>query len=86
MKRKLLTYGTAALFFIGASFITSCGNSQNSDNQEEHEHISDSDMEKDAVYACPMHHEITGNKGDNCTECGMPLEKLEEDHSNHNHE
>jgi hypothetical protein len=39
MKRKLVTFGTAVLFLIAASFITSCGNSQNAENQEEHEQM-----------------------------------------------
>ena len=26
------------------------------------------------LYACPMHPEITGKKGDKCSKCGMPLE------------
>lgn len=25
------------------------------------------------VYACPMHSEITGKKGDTCSKCGMEL-------------
>lgn len=114
MKRKLLTFGTAALFLIGASFITSCGNSQNAEDQEEHEHMDaeehehmDADEHEDmdhdkmemdennetekteqtaAVYACPMHPEITGKEGEKCSECGMALKKVEEDHSDHDHE
>ena len=31
-------------------------------------------MESDSkMYACPMHPEVTGNKGDKCTKCGMEL-------------
>ncbi len=100
MKRKLLTFGTAALFLIGASFITSCGNSQNTDNQEEHEHMDgeehdemnmdETKMENTeqtaAVYACPMHPEVTGNEGDKCSKCGMDLKKAEKDHSGHDHD
>lgn len=102
MKRKLLTFGTAALFLIGASFITSCGNSQDVDNHEQHEHMDadgHNEMDHDkkdntkdsdqtaAVYACPMHPEVTGNKGDKCSKCGMELKKVEnEDHSGHDHD
>ncbi len=25
------------------------------------------------MYACPMHPEVTGNKGDKCSKCGMEL-------------
>lgn len=102
MKRKLLTFGTAALFLIGASFITSCGDTQDADNHEQHEHMDadehehmdenemknmeDSDQTA-AVYACPMHPEITGKEGDKCSKCGMALKKVEnEDHSGHDHD
>lgn len=27
------------------------------------------------VYACPMHAEVIGNKGDTCPKCGMDLEE-----------
>ena len=101
MKRKLVTFGVAALFLIGAAFITSCGNSQNTDNQEEHEHMdstehehmSDKSMDENnnmeqtaVVYACPMHPEITGKEGDKCSKCGMALEKVEDEHSDHEHD
>lgn len=29
----------------------------------------------EAVYACPMHPEITGKKGDKCSKCKMDLEE-----------
>lgn len=28
----------------------------------------------DSSYACPMHPEVTGKKGDQCSKCHMPLE------------
>jgi hypothetical protein len=42
--------------------------------------------EEARMYACPMHPEITGQKGDNCSICGMNLEpkESENDHE-HNH-
>lgn len=31
-------------------------------------------MESDSkMYACPMHPEVTGKKGDKCSKCGMDL-------------
>ncbi len=92
MKRKLLTFGTAALFLIGASFITSCGDTKDANNQEEHDEMNmdETKMENTeqtaAVYACPMHPEVTGNEGDKCSKCGMDLKKAEEDHSGHDHD
>lgn len=32
--------------------------------------------EHSAIYACPMHPEVTGHKGDKCPKCGMDLEKV----------
>lgn len=28
----------------------------------------------EVTYACPMHPEVTGKKGDTCSRCGMDLE------------
>lgn len=30
----------------------------------------------EAAYACPMHPEVTGKKGDTCPKCGMDLEPI----------
>ena len=37
----------------------------------------------EAVYACPMHPEITGKEGDTCNQCGMALEKIEDKEHEH---
>ena len=38
------------------------------------------------TYACPMHPEITGMKGDKCSTCGMDLAPISgDDHEGHNH-
>lgn len=37
---------------------------------DDNSHMNDTDAK---VYACPMHPEITGKKGDTCSECGMEL-------------
>ncbi len=95
MKKKLFTLGVAALFLIGASFISSCGDSQSSENQDEQEQVETDEIENTdsnqtaAVYACPMHPEEKGKEEDKCSKCGMPLEKAdteEEDHSGHDHD
>lgn len=39
---------------------------------DDNSHMNDTDAK---VYACPMHPEITGKKGDTCSECGMELTK-----------
>lgn len=30
----------------------------------------------EVAYACPMHPEVTGKKGDTCSKCGMDLEPV----------
>jgi len=60
---------TASLFtatLVLSLLFTACNNSQNKDSHHEH-----SDHEE--AYACPMHPEVTGKKGDKCPECGMDL-------------
>lgn len=47
-------------------------------NDAGHDNSKNTAMEKDQskAYACPMHPEITGSKGDKCSKCGMELEPL----------
>jgi hypothetical protein len=45
-------------------------------NQKSNEKASETKAETEDtthVYACPMHPEITGKKGDTCSKCGMEL-------------
>lgn len=56
---------------IASTFLISCTNAQNKTNEHQHQtEITES------VYACPMHPEITGKKGDKCSKCGMNLEAV----------
>lgn len=38
----------------------------------EHQHENASPQQAQ-TYTCPMHPEVTGNKGDSCPKCGMDL-------------
>lgn len=69
---SLLT-GTVAL----GLFFTSCNDTQNKSSNMEHHQHSDSDN----VYACPMHPEVTGKKGDKCPKCGMDLVAVSDENS-----
>src|SRR5687768_8736500 len=44
-------------------------------NKKDMKHMT-SRIEHTAAYACPMHPEVTGHKGDKCPKCGMALEKV----------
>lgn len=37
------------------------------------------------TYACPMHPEVTGKKGDKCSKCSMKLEPVKEHKEDHEH-
>ncbi len=78
MKRSILILATALFIFAGSFAITSCGSEENTEN---HEQMTEE------VYACPMHHTITGEKGDKCSECGMDLTSTKTDpvHKGHSH-
>ena len=82
MKKSILILATSLFLFSGSLVFTSCGNSENT---EKHEHMESNSAED--VYACPMHHNITGKKGDKCSECGMDLTntKTAPEHQGHSH-
>lgn len=40
----------------------------------EHQHDNANPPQQAQTYVCPMHPEVTGNKGDTCPKCGMDLE------------
>lgn len=86
MKKSILVLATAFFLFAGTTAVlTSCGSDENT---ETHEHMEDMDgMKDEAVYACPMHHNITGKKGDKCSICGMELTNTEtaKEHQGHSH-
>jgi hypothetical protein len=66
-KIKFLVLGTVAAFAL----LTACnntGNKQNGADSSKQQHTNE-----DANYACPMHPEVTGKKGEKCSKCGMEL-------------
>ncbi len=72
MKNSIYSLLIAFLFAVTISFsLTSCGGSQKTEEVAE------------AVYACPMHPEVTGKATDTCNKCGMALEKVEEEMQEH---
>jgi len=86
MKKNKITLGIAAMSFVILTF-QSCGN-QETKTEEVQTETNDQHSEPKQVvaYACPMHPEITGKKGDNCSECGMNLTPISgADHEEHHH-
>ena len=77
MKKSILVLGTVMFLFMGSLILTSCGSNQGAKQEQTTED----------VYACPMHHNITGKKGDKCSECGMLLTntKTAKEHQGHSH-
>lgn len=63
--------------FIASQVIIGCGDKkEQADKQTQNDTTMQQDMKMDTtqtVYACPMHPEVTGKKGEKCSKCGMDL-------------
>ncbi|MFT5584341.1 MAG: hypothetical protein ACI9VR_001926 [Cognaticolwellia sp.] len=64
------------------------------EHAEKHEHAEEQEHPAESTLACPMHPEITGGEGDDCTSCGMKLTPVaepapdaekKEEHKGHSH-
>lgn len=75
MKKSFLNILMIAMIAFSTSLLVSCGGSKTENAEEE--------TVAAAVYACPMHSEVKGKEGDTCGECGMALEKVEEQEGEH---
>ena len=70
---------TIAVLATALFAIQSCNNGKKH-HESEHHSEAHHDMDKSEMssnYACPMHPEITGEKGDKCSKYGMKLDKKE---------
>ncbi len=74
--------------FVSSIMVTSCGTKKDQNMDKDHHHAEgDTTAHHDAMemdstqmaYACPMHPEVTGKAGDNCSKCGMKLEAMKAD-------
>ena len=77
MKKTILILGSALFLLVGSAVMTSCNNGTTETKTEQ----------TTEVYACPMHHDVTGVKGDKCSKCGMDLTSTETspEHQGHKH-
>ena len=57
---------------LTAFILTSCGSKNNETKTVETAASNDTTK----IYACSMHPEITGKKGDKCSECSMELTEV----------
>jgi hypothetical protein len=65
--RKLtLVAGICTALLIGAC----------SPDKHSHDHGDGEHTHAEEAYACPMHPEVTGKEGDECSKCGMKLERV----------
>lgn len=70
--------------FVIAVLITSCSGKPEAENAQK-QNTEQAAGEEDMVYACPMHPEVKGKKGEQCSECGMYLQ-AEESKDGHTHD
>jgi Cu2+-exporting ATPase len=63
MKNLILAMATTTFF------LASCGNGSQSKTTSTEVQNSNEEV----LYACPMHPEVTGKKGEKCSKCGMDL-------------
>ena len=72
----------ASILAGSSSIMINCGG-----KAEKQEQTDEAEVVSDTVYACPMHPEVTGKKGDMCPKCEMALEevKKEEGEEEHKH-
>lgn len=74
MKKIFKTTIVSGIIATGLA-LTACNNSHNnSSDMETHQH-------SDETYACPMHPDVKGKKGDTCPKCNMNLELVQADKS-----
>lgn len=69
--KTLITTCALMLALATTALLTSCGGGSSIEQTPE------------TAYACPMHPEVTGKAGDNCSKCGMPLEPVKTEAEQH---
>lgn len=79
MKKSFLFSTLLAAVLFSASVIVSCGGGKTENQEQTTEDQPEEDADEAEVkYACPMHPEVTGKKGDVCSKCNMALEEVKD--------
>lgn len=71
--KRIVKQSIALLTAVTCLFISSCVKKQPESTCTERY----TQHQEEMAYACPMHPEIKGNKGDKCAKCTMELEQIE---------
>ena len=84
MKKSFSTLALISGIISYSVIVTSCSSKAKQEQTEEN-NATKSDSTQ-MVYACSMHPDITGKKGDKCSKCGMDLEEVKKsDSTDHHH-
>lgn len=71
---------------LAVSLLVSC----NTKTKETENNTTEASANSTELFACPMHPEVTGKKGDKCSKCGMeltePVAQKEHDHTDGTHD
>lgn len=81
----------AVILIAIIAILISCNkNTKSEDVENTTTENSMSDTQKEELFACPMHPEVTGKKGGKCLKCGMeltePVAQKEHDHTDGTHD
>lgn len=76
MKTIIKNIAFALFAGVASVAVTSCGNKPSDHAGAEHDHAAG---DHEHVYACPMHPEVTGKEGEECSKCGMKLELVSDE-------
>jgi hypothetical protein len=80
MKNLIKIFATISMFSMIVSLQACGGNNHKMNNKTDDTHtMMQSSQMGDSMsnnYACPMHKNVIGKKGDKCSECGMDMKEM----------
>ena len=83
MKKSFITLALISGIISVSIIVTSCSSKAKQEQTEEQGTVKSDSTQ--IVYACSMHPDITGKKGDKCSKCGMDLEEVKKSDSTEHH-
>ncbi len=79
MKHLKLVTGILAIAFIALTVMSCKDNKKEVSQDDETTQTETKHSETAMAYACPMHPEVKGKKGDTCSKCGMDFKEMKKD-------